>query len=174
MSNGKCSEAEDKILKDYDEFTETLTTEGKVHLLGEQHRDGRLDTVRGFAALYHRLPWRPWMIPVISGIGVLGIASLIWAASAFNKDVIANKRCADEALQTAEEAKSAVVEARTDFTQQLKPVSEASVAANAKLDMLLEARGMNGPSRSRIRRSAVALGLASDSTTNQDSTPPGP
>jgi len=177
MSNGKCSEAEDKILGNHDVFVAEPTLDGKVQKLGENFRDGRLDTVRQFAQLYHRLPWRPWMLTIMASIGVLGIAGAIWATSAFNTNVQTrieqNKGSAAEAKQTASDAHVKAEQVREDLTQQLKPVSDATVAANAKLDMLLEAKGMSAPSRSRLRKSAVALGLTPDST-NQDSPPSGP
>lgn len=171
MSNGQCSNEEDKILAAHDRFERAGTTEAKVQILGDNFRDHALNMVRKFSGLYKRLPWRPWMLNVLAGVGILGFAGFIWAASAFNKDVQNTQKCSAEAKQTALEAKTAVVQVRDDLTGQLKPVSEASAVANAKLDMLLESRGMSGPSRNRIRQAAVELGLSQD-TTAHDSVGP--
>lgn len=175
MSNGKCGADEDKILENHDAFLAEPTLDGKVMRLGENFRDGRIATVRGFAALRRLLPWRPWMLRVLAGVGVVGVVGVIWAASAFNTEVKTNVRsnkiCAEEAKAAAHEAHEKAVAVKEDLMGQLRPVSEASAIANAKLDMLLDARGIGQPSKAAIRASRSRLGL--DSLTAIDSAPRG-
>jgi len=157
MSNGKCNEDEDRILRNHDAFIAEPTLDGKVMRLGENFRDGRLDTVRRFASLYRRLPWRPWMLSVMASIGILGAATMIWAASSFHAEVKQNEKDTVCAQTTADAAK-----------EQAHKLGEATAAANAKLDMLLEARGIRSPGRDRIQASMRNLGIVPDST-KQDS-----
>lgn len=164
MSNGKCSAEEDKILDNHDAFMAAPTLDSKVQILGENFRDGRLSTVRSFSELRRLLPWRPWMIQLAGGFSLMVLLGLAWGASAINKDVQRSKECADEAVVTATEAKTIAAK-----------VSEATAAANAKLDLLLESKHISGPSRGQIRRAAVELGISipADSV-NNDSAPRGP
>ena len=169
MSNGQCSAEEDKILEAHDKFERAATAEDKIQILGDSFRDHALNVMRKFSGMYKRMPWRPWMLDVIAGVGVLGFVAVVWGASAFSKDVQSTKKCADEAKQIAIEAKTAANDVRVELMGQLKPVSEASAVANAKLDMLLESKGMSAPSRSRIRRSAAELGLGKPDSIHQNS-----
>ena len=157
MSNGKCNEDEDRILTNHDTFLAEPTLDGKVLRLGENFRDGRLDTVRRFASLYRRLPWRPWMLSVMASVGVLGLATMIWATASFHAEVKQNEKDTICAQTTADEAK-----------EQVNKLGEATAAANAKLDMLLESRGIRSPGRERIEASMRNLGIVPDST-KQDS-----
>ena len=161
MSNGdeQCNKEENEILSNHDAFLAAPTLDAKVQRLGENFRDGRLATVRSFAALRRLLPWRPWMVKVIASVGVLGVLGFVWAASSFSKDVQANKKCADKAQATADEAKAATA-----------VVGEAAAVTNAKLDLLLSEKGIARPSRIQILRSAEELGLPAVDTASQDST----
>ncbi len=171
MSNGddQRNKEENEILENHDRFVEAPTLEGKVRILGENFRDGRLATVRSFAALRRLLPWRPWMVTAAGGFSIMVVLGLVWGASAFAKDMQHSKAAAEAAVKTAEEAKQADIDHDANLRADMKPVSEGVAVIHAELLMILRSKGIDEPTDRDIETSRKTLGFGPD-TINQDST----
>jgi hypothetical protein len=112
------------------------------------------------------LPVQPWMARAVGTISVLGMAGLIWAASALVGDIKADiKENAQETAAT--KAKCSELQA------EIRPLRDGVVDANASLRILLRSRGLSEPSRSDLEASRLRLGFKPDST-GKDSAQHGP
>lgn len=111
------------------------------------------------------IPLRPWMAKAAGGVGVLGAAGLIWAASAVVKDMNGTKVAVAANADSIAAVRRQAALNDDALREEMKPLSEGMAVTNAKLDMLLRSSGMRGPSRHQLRAARVELGLPPDSTT---------
>jgi len=149
-TNGRDSASCEKLRRELNEALRTVDDEGsldvKVKILRSFVFGHGLAVLEHISRIYRRLPRRPWIINLLGSVSLVGLLGLAFAGGALNHQVKSNTEAARKAREEAALAAS------------------GTIASNAKLDMLLDARDLGRPTTARLRAMRARLGFPRDST----------
>ena len=146
------------LMASYKKVLESESQEKKLTNLSDFTFGFAASSIKRLRALRARLPFPPWLIKIVTGIGfTVVLGAEVWLV---RMDARANS-----AYETATEAKTA-----TDkLDDRLRPIEQGVVKLNADMENLLDVRGVQPSTREHRRRTARDLGLPVDSTATDSS-----
>lgn len=158
----------EELLDEFKKFHLAKTQEGKLEVLGNFIFGPIAKCLRDLRA---RLPFKPWLVKVLSGVSVIAILTIVWGASNLAAQIKFTRDCANEAKRKAESA--VIISEKTDkenydkLDARLRPTEQGIVKLNADWDNYMKSRGVrpSTPEEWKVMRARLAM-----DTVKKDST----
>jgi hypothetical protein len=154
MANGNGRDSNENLMAALQEVLDEPTQESKLDHLTKFTFGNAATVLKQIRHLRACLPWQPWMVRIFGGVGIVGVAGVVWAAAGFNANY---RETAKKAIETSVHLEAVEASANARFDR----LARGMVSTDAKLDLLLQARGIKAPTERQLEAAQARLGLDS-------------